>query len=121
MLKLQKYHLHVKYQQGEDMILNDHLSPSVLPMKTSGNIMNDVTDCDAFTLCAEEKLRSEVDDIDFPDYHKMFDRTLQKTAQATEEDANLQVLEDLVLIGRPKDKMNVPLDARCYWPSSLFI
>ena len=114
MLRLQKYHLEVKYQKGSHMYISDHLSRSPFPKSQKDS--SKLEEYDIFAVNEEEQLMKDIEEIDPKVYHNVTDETLKRVAKATSEDENLLTLATMITYGWPADKLQVPFNVREYWP-----
>ena len=112
MLRLQRYHLILKYKKGSKMYISDSLSRAPLPCKTettSGPY-------EIFQLRNANFLSNDIANQDPDIYHNVCDATLRKISDAISDDDTLQSLIDYIADGFPDDKMILPPELRLYWP-----
>ncbi len=111
-LRLQKYHIDVKYQKGKNMHISDALSRA-----TTANANPKATaDYEIFAIEEELRFAKEVEEISYPTYSNVSDETLEQVKNCTFQDEALQTMLKLVLEGWPSDKTQVPMLCREYWP-----
>ena len=105
-LRLQKYHVVVKYQPGMLMYISDTLSRAPLNTRESDETRN----YDIFQLDQERSFEEELEKIDYREYCNVTDEKLQRIATHTARDETLKQLMDIVMTGWPISKEHIPLD-----------
>ncbi len=111
-LRLQKYHIDVKYQKGKRMHISDALSRATC--KTDAQ--SEKADYEIFAVDNDNNFAKDVEEIHYPTYTNISDESLEKVKRSTLQDEALQTMMQLVLEGWPNDKSEVPLITREYWP-----
>ncbi|XP_013415834.1 uncharacterized protein K02A2.6-like [Lingula anatina] len=112
-LRLQKYHIEVKYQRGKKMYISDALSRATASKSVT---TKENSDYEIYAVESEQKLAKEVEEIDYSQYNNVSDESLEQVKTHTLRDDAMQSLLILVMEGWPSDKTQVPLLCREYWP-----
>ena len=114
-LRLQKYMLNVQYKPGPQMFISDTLSRACLPL-VDDNTQRDKSDYIIFKLEEEQKIYSEIAQIDHTNYVHVTDKRLQEIKSENEKDETCQKLAQYIKSGWPDDKSSLPHNLRTYWP-----
>ena len=113
LLRLQKYNLYVKYLPGSQMYIADMLSRAYLQADHSQH--GNIPEYQIFQLSQEQLLFQEIADINQVDYMRLSEGTHQQIQQCTVADAALQSLMNMIMVGWPLTKEEVPVCIREYW------
>ena len=103
LLRLQRFDLSVRYKPGADMYIADHLSRSPLP--------SDCTSQDS-----ADPVYAELEAVNQANFLNVTPTRYEQIQSATDKDAALQAVIQVVLKGWPAQRDNVAPAAREYWP-----
>lgn len=112
-LRLQQYNVNVIYKPGKEMYISDTLSRASLPDPTP---RVDTPDYLVFEVNEQMLAYEELESVKMDEELFVSDRRLDDIRQHTLTDESLQMLMIMVSEGWPRDKQNVPLSIRDYWP-----
>lgn len=97
LMRLQRYDVTLEYVPGKEMFISDALSRAYLQECTESLVDEDI-------------------DINFIEQElPMTEGKLQELKDATESDEQFQALADIVRLGWPESRVQVPADIRIFW------
>ncbi|XP_048251821.1 uncharacterized protein K02A2.6-like [Haliotis rufescens] len=111
-LRLQKYHLDVRYKKGTEMYIADFLSRASLPLR---KIEPTLKDYEIVAVSENISFISELENINAAECITVTDQRLDQIQRLTQQDVNLQTLKSTILAGWPKQREDTPVCVRDYW------
>lgn len=118
-LSLQRYNIMIKYRQGKSMYLADTLSRAPESIQNNEKQMDiykvtseNIEEYDEISTIEQLKTGIEYDCIYTVDFA---DKSIQKIAEETRNDDQLQLLKKQIRDGWPQTRKEVPDDIKCYW------
>lgn len=97
LMRLQRYDVQLKYVPGKEMFISDALSRAFLKE------------------CKETLVNEDIDVNFFEQELPMTEKKLQELKDATEADEQFQTLADIVRVGWPETREQVPTCVRMFW------